>query len=344
MRLKGEQLSAHLAQGVKPLYVLYGDAPLLVLEAADLLRAAARERGYTERNVLTVLPGFDWEQLAMAAGNLSLFGDKTFIDLRIPNGKPGREGAAALTEYPRRMGPDTMLLVTLPELDWKEEKASWLSALLEAGVVLKLDAPPLAELPGWIAGRLSRQHQQADVEGLRFMAERVEGNLLAAHQEIQKLALLYPAGHLSVEQIRDAVLNVARYRIDDLREALLAGDLARLARTLEGLRQEGESPVLVLWAIAEELRALAQIKAGLARGGVLDTLFREARVWGGRQHLMRRAVQNLEARPIQNALEAAARLDRTIKGLELGDAWDGFLRLGLSLFGVSARRLEGRAC
>ena len=242
MQLKGEQLAGHLERELRPLYVLYGDEPLLVLEAADAIRAKARQQGYTEREVLTVLPGFDWGQLLAAGGNLSLFGDRKLIDLRIPNGKPGRDGGAALQAWCGNLSADTLLLITLPELDWKEEKAAWFTALANAGVAIKLNAPPLAELPGWIAGRLRRQKQSAETEGLRFIADRVEGNLLAAHQEIQKLGLLYPAGQLSNEQIRDAVLNVARYDIDSLREALLVGDVARLTRTLDGLQQEGEAP------------------------------------------------------------------------------------------------------
>lgn len=331
MLLKGEQLPGQLDKGIKPLYVVCGDAPLLVLEAADTIRQAARQKGYTEREVLTVLSGFDWGQLAAATSNMSLFGSQKLVDLRIPNGKPGKDGSAALIDYCQRMSPDNVLLITLPQLDWKEEKAAWFTALSQAGIVVKLNSPPLAELPGWIAGRLRRQHQDADEEGLRFMAERVEGNLLAAHQEIQKLALLHPQGHLSTAQIREAVLNVARYNVDDLREALLAGDLPRLVRTLEGLQQEGEAPVLVLWAMTEEIRTLAQAKAGLARGQAQEALFKELRVWGPRQGLMRRALQSLSGKVLKEALEQAARLDRTIKGLESGDVWNDFLRLGLLL-------------
>ncbi len=331
MLIKGEQLPGQLEKGLKPLYVVCGDAPLLVLEAADAIRAAARQHGYTEREVLTALPGFDWGQLAAATSNMSLFGGLKLVDLRIPNGKPGKEGSAALLDYCQRMSPDNTLLITLPQLDWKEEKAAWFTALTQAGIVVRLNAPPLAELPGWIAGRLRRQHQQADEEGLRFMAERVEGNLLAAHQEIQKLGLLHPQGMLSLEQIRNAVLNVARYNVDDLREALLAGDLARLDRTLEGLQQEGESPVLVLWAMTEEIRTLAQAKAGLARGQPQDQVFRELRIWGPRQGLVRKALQGLNGRTLKEALAQAARLDRCIKGLEQGNVWEGFLRLGMRL-------------
>lgn len=335
MLLKGEQLAGHLERELRPLYVLYGDEPLLVLEAADAIRAKARQQDYSEREVLTALPGFEWGQLLAAGGNLSLFGDKKLIDLRIPNGKPGRDGSAALQAWCGNLSPDTMLLITLPELDWKEEKAAWVTALTNAGVAIKLNAPPLAELPGWIAGRLRRQQQSADPESLRFIADRVEGNLLAAHQEILKLGLLYPSGTLSLEQVREAVLNVARYDIDSLREALLAGDVARLARTLEGLEQEGEAPPLVLWAMGEEIRALASIRAGLDAGRPLDTLLRDAKVWGPRQAAVKRAVQRLSTKVLDDALHCAARIDRLAKGIGRGDVWDEFLRLGLLVAGKS---------
>ena len=331
MQIKGEQLAAHLERELRPLYVLYGDEPLLVLEAADAIRARARQQGYSEREVLTVLPQFDWGQLLAAGGNMSLFGDKKLIDLRIPTGKPGKEGSAALQQWCQHLSPDNMLLITLPELDWREEKAVWFTALVNAGVVIKLSAPPLAELPGWIAGRLRRQQQGAELEGLKFIAERVEGNLLAAHQEIQKLGLLYPTGQLSTAQIRDAVLNVARYDIDGLREALLAGDMARLTRTLDGLMQEGEAPPLVLWAMSEEIRALASIRSGLDSGRPLDQLLKEAKVWGPRQNPVKRALQRLSTTSLEAALRHAGRIDRLIKGIGQGNLWEEFLRLGLRL-------------
>jgi DNA polymerase-3 subunit delta len=331
MLLKGEQLAAHLERELRPLYVIYGDDPLLVIEAADAIRAKARATGFSEREVLTVLPHFDWNQLLAAGGNLSLFGDRKLIDLRIPTGKPGKEGGSALQEWCRHLSPDNLLLVTLPELDWREEKAAWFTALANAGVALKLTAPPLAELPGWIAGRLRRQQQSADLDSLKFIAERVEGNLLAAHQEIQKLGLLYPAGKLTLEQIRDAVLDVARYDIDGLREALLAGDAARLGRLLDGLMHEGEPPPLVLWAIGEEIRTLASIRAGLDRSRPLDQLFREAKVWGPRQNLVKKALQRLSTAALEGALQHAERIDRMNKGLVPGRVWDEFLRLGLRL-------------
>ena len=336
MQLRGEQLSAHLERDLKPVYTIYGDEPLLVIEAADAIRAVARRRGFAEREVLTAIAGFNWNDLHHAAGNMSLFGERKLIDLRIPTGKPGREGSAALQDYCARPWPDALLLVTLPGLDWTEEKAVWLKALTEAGVTVKLVPPSASELPAWIAGRLQRQQQSTDNDGLRFIAERVEGNLLAAHQEILKLGLLYPQGKLSLDQVREAVLNVARYDLDGLRESLLTGDVTRLARTLDGLCQEGEAPPLVLWAMTEEIRALAQVKSGLADRRPLDSLLKEARIWGARQPLFRKALQRVSARQANAALALAARIDRQIKGIGAGDVWDQFLRLGMLLSGAVA--------
>ncbi len=335
MQLRGEQLAAHLERELRPVYVVYGDEPLLVIEAADAIRSAARRQGFGEREVMTAMAGFNWNELHLAAGNMSLFGARKLLDLRIPTGKPGREGSAAIQAYCERPSPDALLLVTLPALDWTEEKAVWLKALAETGVAVKPVPPSLSELPGWIGGRLRDQGQGADADGLRFIAERVEGNLLAARQEILKLGLLYPEGKLSLKQVQDAVLNVARYDLDGLREALLAGDAVRLARTLDGLQQEGEASPLVLWAMSEEVRALALVRTGLAGRRPLDALLKEARIWGARQPLFKKALQRIDAARACEALAHAARIDRMIKGAGSGDVWNEFLRLGISLSGLS---------
>ncbi|EXI86039.1 MAG: DNA polymerase III subunit delta [Candidatus Accumulibacter regalis] len=331
MQLKGEHLTAHLQRELKPVYLVHGDEPLLVIEAADAIRAAARRSGFDEREVLVAGTGFNWNDLYHAAGSMSLFAGRKLIDLRLPTGKPGRDGGAALQAYCARPSPDALLLVTMTGADWREEKAAWVGAVAAAGAVVKLIAPGLAELPAWIAGRLAGQQQSADAAGLRFIAERVEGNLLAAHQEILKLEVLYPSGALSGEQIRDAVLNVARYDLDGLREAMLAGDVVRLTRTIDGLQQEGEAPPLVLWAMTEEVRALAQINAGLEARQPLTELLKEARVWGSRQVQIRQALQRVNGGRARAALAHAARIDRMIKGLASGDVWNEFLRLGLNI-------------
>ncbi len=294
MQLRPEQLATHLARPLSPLYLLHGDEPLLVIEAADAIRAAARAQGFEEREVIIVGANFKWGDLFMAAGNMSLFGGSKLVDLRIPSGKPGREGSEALQRYVSTLGPGVVTLITLPELDWQVKKAAWVNALSGAGVAIECNAPPPARLPQWIAERLARQRQSTPRAAQEFIAAQVEGNLLAAHQEIQKLGLLYPPGEISLEQIEGAVMNVARYDVADLRGALKARDPIRAARTLEGLRGEAAAPPLVLWALASEARG----EAANAR---------------------------------MPALLHAAKIDRMIKGLARGDVWDEFLQLALRL-------------
>ncbi|MBI5861468.1 MAG: DNA polymerase III subunit delta [Rhodocyclales bacterium] len=294
MQLRPEQLGPQLDKPLAPLYLVHGDEPLLVIEAADAIRAAARKQGFTEREVLVAGAGFRWDDLFLAAGNLSLFGEAKVIDLRIPSGKPGREGSEALQRYIKTLGPGMVTLITLPELDWQVKKSTWVTALSAAGVAIECNAPPLARLPQWLAERLARQQQTAPRAALDFIAAHVEGNLLAAHQEIQKLGLLCPPGEISLAQIEAAVLNVARYDVSDLREAVKARDTVRAVRTLEGLKSEDAAPPLVLWALATEARS-ASVPSRMA------------------------------------ALLHAAKIDRIIKGLARGDLWDEFLQLALRL-------------
>ena len=330
MNLRPDQLAAHLAKPLAALYLVHGNEPLLVIEAADAIRRTARAQGYDEREVLVVGPGFRWDALQMAAGNLSLFGGNKLVDLRIPSGKPGREGTEALQLHCSRLGEGVVTLITLPQLDWAARKSAWFLALQQAGVAIEANAPDLPRLPDWIAQRLKRQEQSAPPEALEFIAAHVEGNLLAAHQEIQKLALLHPPGALTLEQVEDAVLNVARYDVDKLREALLRGDAARCARLLDGLAAEGTAAPLVLWALATELRALAAIRAGLDAGQPLPELLKAERVFDERRRqALQQAVGRVATPRLRAALVHAARIDRMIKGLADGDVWDEFLQLAL---------------
>jgi DNA polymerase-3 subunit delta len=331
VRLRADQLDGQLAKSVAPLYVIHGDEPLLALEAADAIRAAARRQGCDEREVYTAERGFDWSELAQAGASRSLFGGRKIIELRMPTGKPGVPGAAAIQAYCERLGGENVTLVSLPRLRKDDQAARWFGALSAAGVVIDVYAVDRAQLPGWIGERLARQGQRASGEVLAFLADRVEGNLLAAHQEVQKLGLLLPAGELTAQQIGEAVANVARYDAYDCAAALLQGDLARYVRVLDGLRGEGESPVFILWALTEELRALARIQQGLAGGRPLEQLLRENRVWGARQALVRSAARRHPHAALERALVHAARIDRASKGAGPGEPWDEFLSLGLEL-------------
>lgn len=334
MNLRPEQLSARLeGKGpLAPLWVVHGDEALLVLEAADRIRAAAREHGFLERETLVVGQNFRWEALSLAAGNLSLFGDAKLIDLRIPGGKPGREGGIALQRHAAALPAQVLTLVSFPELDWASRKTAWFKALSDAGMVVEANAPPREQLPQWIAGRLALQAQHADADALAFIAEQVEGNLLAAHQEIRKLGMIHPSGGLSLEQVRDAVLDVTRYDIDLLRTAASAGDAARCVRLLDGLRGEGVAPPLVLWALASETRLLATMRSGRDEGQPLASLFKRERVFdAGRQRTITSAVAALPAGRLRAAIVHAARIDRMIKGVLDGNVWDELLQLTLRL-------------
>ena len=332
MNLRPDQLAAQLERPLAALWMVHGNEPLLVLEAADAIRAAARRQGYAERETLVVGQGFKWDALTLAAGNLSLFGSAKLIDLRIPTGKPGRDGGDALQRYVAAPPAQTLTLLTLPEIDWQTRKTGWFKAVAEAATCIELDAPERERLPQWIGSRLATQKQSAAPEALAFIAEHVEGNLLAAHQEILKLGLLHPEGVLSLEQVQDAVLNVARYDIDKLRQAVVEGDPVRCARLLDGLRGEGAAPPLVLWALASETRTLAALRAGQDAGQPLAALFKTERVFEPRrQQAVGRALARLTQGGLRAALMHAARIDRIIKGLAPGDIWDEFLQLSLRL-------------
>jgi DNA polymerase-3 subunit delta len=332
--LRLEQLEAHLARELESLYVIHGDEALLALEAADTIRSRARACGFSERVVLAAERGFHWGELGASVANLSLFGDKKLIELRLVSGKPGNDGAEAIEAFCARLPPEVLVIVTLPRLDKAGQASAWFKALERHGTVVNVYPVERARLPEWITARLARQKQSASTETLRFLAECVEGNLLAAHQEIQKLALLLPAGEIDFDAVREAVMNVARYDALKLTEAMLSGERSRLARMLDGLRGEGEAPPRVLWILAEEIRAICRVQNGIAAGRPLADVLREARVWGGaRQTLVGRAAKNLPRAALLAALEHAAKVDRVVKGIVKGDAWDELLQLGLRFAG-----------
>ena len=329
MAISSEDLPRHLSSGLKPLYVVFGDALLLAIEAADSIRAAARAAGYTERETFIAEQHFKWAELRNSAQSLSLFSTRKVIDLRIPSGKPGVEGGKALQDYCANLSEDTLTLISMPKLDWTVQKSQWFGALERHGVMVSADDIPRSALPRWIAERLKRQGQSTDEATLEFLTDRCEGNLLAAFQEIQKLALLFPAGQLSFEQVKDAVMDVARYDIFKLSEAMLSGNPARFARILDGLRAEGTATVLVLWAISEDIRTLGKVLQAVQRGGNLGNAMRELRVRRDKQGPIENAARRLKFPLIERAIHQAARLDKTIKGLRQGDVWDELLQLGL---------------
>ena len=346
--IKSDAFHLHLAslakdqQTFKPLYIFSGDEPLLMMEAIDALRALARTSGFTEREVLVQDRYFDWAALISAGQTMSLFGDRRFIELRMPTGKPGREGAESLKQFAEQMAQssnrvDTIVCIILPRLDTKTKTSAWFTALDESGVTVQIDSIDRITLPSWIAQRLKKQAQEVEAgesgqRALQFMADQVEGNLIAAHQEIQKLALLYPAGQLSEEQIRSAVLKVARYDIFELTESILSGDAARLNRMLDGLQGEGEPLPLILWSISDELRTLNRVQAALSTGEALPNLLRNYRIWGKREKLYPAALKRIAPKKLKQAMILAANLDKQAKGLMVrempANPWDGLRVIG----------------
>ena len=339
MQIRLEQLATHLQKNLRPLYTLWGDEPLLAQEAGDAIRAAARAAGHSERQVHVVSGAhFNWSALLGAAQAMSLFADKQLIEIRIPSGKPGKEGSEALQRYCEMLSDDVVTVLQLPRLDRQQQASAWFSALDAAGVTIRIDAIERKALPQWIAQRLALQGQrvlagEAGQQTLAFFADRVEGNLLAAHQEIQKLGLLYPAGELSFEQIEAAVLNVARYDVFKLGEAVLAGQVARALRMLDGLQAEGEAAVLVHWTLSEDIRALKRARDALAAGKPLPMALREARVWGAKERLFERALPLFSDNALAQLLHAAQVCDGLVKGLKHPDwpldPWEGLKRLAL---------------
>ncbi|WP_312680379.1 DNA polymerase III subunit delta [Stutzerimonas nitrititolerans] len=337
MKLSPAQLGKHLQGSLAPVYVVSGDEHLLCQEACDAIRAACRQQAFGERQVLSVESGFDWGQLLEAGANLSLFAEKRLLELRIPNGKPGDKGAAALLHYLARPAEDTVLLISLPKLDGSTQKTKWAKALIDSKDVQFLQIWPVdaAQLPQWIRQRLSQAGLAADQEAVELIAARVEGNLLAADQEIEKLKLLAEDGRVTADTVQAAVADSARYDVFGLIDATLQGHPEHSLRMLEGLRGEGIEAPVILWALARELRLLANIAQQYAQGVPLERAFSQARppVWDKRRPLVSKALQRHDVAGWQQLLMAAQLIDEQIKGQAEGDPWIGLSNLCLQLSG-----------
>ena len=339
MRLPPLQLSQHLGKGLRAFYVLTGDEPLAQRESLDAIRLAARAQGYDERITLSVERSFNWQQLSAESRSMSLFASKRLLELHIPSGKPGIDGSKALQALASKLPEDTVVVITLPKLDWQSEKSTWFVALEQAAVVLSFQQVAPDQLPQWIAQRLSQQGQQTDTETLEFIAHQVEGNLLAAYQEIQKLGLLYPQGALAAEAVRGAVLNVSRYDVFQLGDAMLAADRERTVRILRGLREEGTQVVALMGALVWLLRGIVRIKQAESLGENLANVMQQAKIRRDRQTLVERALRRLSLRQLQAAMGKLAEIDKIAKGIAKGDAWLEISRLcfGLATIGNRAK-------
>jgi DNA polymerase-3 subunit delta len=327
VKISTRQLETHLRKGLEKLYTVHGAEALLALEAADRIRDAARKAGCTEREVFFAEPGVDWNRLGASAANMSLFASKRLVELRIPTGKPGAEGGKAVDAWASRLPDDAVTLVMLPELDWQQQKTKWFESLERNGVMVEAKPISRDELADWLAERLARQRQRASVETLEWLAERVEGNLLAAKQEVEKLALLLPAGEVTLAAIRESVTDVSRFERDALLDAIHGNDPGRVARVVASLAAEGEPLPLLLWTLAEELRLMMAIVAGQRPRRFLPP---------DRIEALNRTAKRHNAASFHRELLRAHRIDRMIKGVETGDPWDNVVDLAL---GISGRPL-----
>lgn len=337
MNLAPQQIEQHLNSGLKPLYVLTGDEPLSQRECLDAIRAQARKQGFDERTSLKVDRYFNWGQIAEFGQAMSLFASQRLLEINIPTGKPGLDGSKALQALAAAPLPDTVTVIVLPKVDWRDAKSAWYVALQQASIFVELAEVGAAQLPKWIAARLAVQNQSTDAETLVFMANQVEGNLLAAHQEIQKLGLLYPAGIIAGEDVRAAVLNVSRFDAVQLGEAVLAGDVDRTVRILEGLKDEGAQPVAVMNPLIWAITPIVKIKQAEARGENLNNAMVQAKLFGPKQAVAKQAAARLSLKQLQAALLKLADIDKTAKGMMQGDAWLEITRLCFGLARISPR-------
>ncbi len=338
MKISGDNFSASLTRQLGRLYLVSGDEPLLVNEAADAIRAKARAEGFTERELHVIERGFDWQALVADSRSMSLFAQRKIVEIRMANPAPGEQGGNALVELAADPSPDTLILIITGKLDGRTMNSRWVSAIDKHGIVVQIWPLDLARLPGWIRERLARHKLQADAPAAALLAERVEGNLLAAHQEIEKLALLLPPGNLSAETITEAVADSARFDVLQLGEAAMRGQSARALRILECLRGEGAEPTLVLWALNKDLQWMARAQSIMNSGQSADAAMNALYVWRPRQAAMKQALHRLTPAALKGLLLDAERVDRTIKGVIRSNPWIEFEGLVARLSGAALGR------
>ncbi len=340
VKLSGDNLAANLSRQLAPVYLVSGDEPLLVNEAADAIRARARSQGFTERELHVVERGFSWDELIAGSRLMSLFAERKIIEIRMTNPTPGEQGADAIIELISQPSPDNLVLIITGKMDGRVQSSRWVSAIEKHGVVVQIWPLELARLPAWIRERLAKQNLKADADAATLLAERVEGNLLAAHQEVEKLALLLPPGPVTADTIVEAVADSARFDVLQLGDAAMRGQTARALRVLEGLRGEDVEPPIVLWALNKDLQWIARCQYLMRRGQSADSAMNALYVWRNRQPAMKQALARLRPATVRELLLSAERADRMIKGVILRcDPWLEFERLVAGLAGVKLARV-----
>jgi len=343
MRLKLEQLDAELKKSLHPVYLVSGDEPLQLGEAADVIRSAVRLAEYHVREVISIDQGNEWSQLTVEADSLSIFAEKKLIDLRLPSGKPGSEGGKVLSAYCENLPADTVLLITAGKLDAASQKAQWFQAIDNVGVVIQVWPLQGQDLLNWLQRRAESNGMRLDIDAAKSLASRIEGNLLAAAQEIEKLFILHGQIKIDKAMIEDAVADSARFDVFKLAEAVLAGKINRAVKVLNGLKAEGVAAPVVLWALSREARALFNVKTDLNRGGQPESVFKKHRIWDKRKQLMREAFQRLTLSQMQSLLALSAKADRQIKGQMAGDGWDTLFEICLTFCRADLANRSARA-
>lgn len=333
MKLRPEQLSNHLKKGLAPVYLITGDEPLLSEESSDLLRQSLQAQGFSEREVIHVDGSFSWEYLLECANALSLFAEKKIIELRLGGQKLNKKASEILQSYLANPAPDNILMITADKLDGGSKKSAWFKAIDQAGAIIEIWPVETDQLPNWINQRAAQINLQLDNEAIQLLCDRIEGNLLAAKQELSKLSLLFPNQVVTADDIIDAVSDSSRYDIYGLADAALQGSAERCCKILQVLRQDGTEPPVVLWALSKELRSLAAIQQAQNNGQSFDAICQRERIWGKRKPLARKASQRVKPAQIEQALRQCAEVDKIVKGMSHGDAWLLLTSISLTLAG-----------
>jgi DNA polymerase-3 subunit delta len=336
MRLRAEQLAQHL-QPLQSVYLVSGDEQLLVQEACSEIRRAAREQGCSEREVLCVEKKFDWNALHSSSAEMSLFAERKLIELRIPNGKPGVEGSKALVSYLADPSPDNCLLIIAGKIDKKSTSSKWYNTIDKAGACLQIWPVDARQLPRWMKQRLRQGGLDIDDDALQVLCDRVEGNLLTAVQEIEKLQLLTSGNVVSLDNVNEAVADSARYNLFALLDHALLGETGAALKMMAGLRSEGTDATVVLWGLAREIRLLCQCQAGIERGQNSNRVLQAQRVWEQRKPVVTSALARHSGAALDVMLQQAADCDRAIKGMADGKPWDRLEQLLLALSGPGFR-------
>jgi len=337
MRLRPERLNASLKKTLAPVYLISGDEPLQIQEAADAIRSAAYKAGYDNREVFSVDAGFSWHAWLQAANAGSIFAERKIIDLRIPSGKPGAEGSKALLSYCERLPDDTLLLITTGKLPTSAKTAKWVQRLEKTGVFIQAWPLQGGQLIEWLQQRLKQKGMQANQTLLQVLADRIEGNLSAAAQEVEKLYVLFGPGKLDTQAVLDTVSDNSRYDVFVLIDNVLSAQADRSIKIFHGLKAEGIAAPVMLWALTREVRLLAAVKQQLKQGLQRNTVFRKNNIWEKRQPLVNSALQRLTVQHLHQAILLSAVTDRQIKGEAKGDGWETLMKICLLLSGADLR-------